>query len=601
MTDYSIGTTITDVFVENTAPVDPAKTGLVFAGRTLNSNNQIYVPFSSNPMPNLYVPFVLPPYKNGLDAVVALGLMGFKYTLGLAFNETFVEPDAVSVNAVSGLTTLTWNSPVMGVQYLVGASPVGSATQDTATGTIVSVSVVGNQSFMVIAPTSGSTAFLTSDPVVISAELSDPMPDPSVSDEVVVAAYAFYEQYNNSPVFNTSPNLWISTYISGRDASISPTATPITLVDPTSVQVNADGSVNLNYPIAAYQLGLLPTTALGQTTVTQATSNATGIYNGYTLTSTLCIINVVSVTGTFTDTYAVTVVLDVTQNGFDYLGNTQISSFGIGYNISNINGLQTTHSDFYNGIVALQSPDASKTNKFKVQGYYSYVAATINAIPLAQLTTPNVTYFKATAKLDIPTAVQYPCNAMMLTMASMFNDLNMGYPFYATNGQTATLWCTASTNQVTYPTQDSMNQLTSQGWTAIGINTNLQAYIYRNVCTLQSISGVIDTEYRYEELQLKVRWLNENAVIIAEATATNDDGTRKNNNPELITEMKNNIQTLLAEGYDNGNGILGNTNNTVTVTINPNDVTRLLIAITTTIVSANSGSDITVTILPYSV
>ena len=152
------------------------------------------------------------------------------------------------------------------------------------------------------------------------------------------------------------------------------------------------------------------------------------------------------------------------NKNFDYLGNTQISSYGIGYNISNINGLQTTHSDFYNGIVALQSPDASKTNKFKVQGYYSYVAATINAIPLAQLTTPNVTYFKATAKLDIPTAVQYPCNAMMLTMASMFNDLNMGYPFYATNGQTATLWCTASTNQVTYPTQDSMNQLTGQGF-----------------------------------------------------------------------------------------------------------------------------------------
>ncbi len=604
MTDFSVGTTITNDFIEPINATNPSKTGLVFGGRTLPANNLLVPPLSNTPMPPLYVPFELPAYTTGLQALAALKQMGFQYTLGTAFSATFEAPNAVSANPVSGLTTLTWNDPLMGIQYLVGQDPVGSAVQNTSTanGTIVSVSIVGNQSFMVISPNSGSAAYVTGDTIVITAELADPMPDPSTSDEICVAAYAFYNQYGTSAIFNTSPNLWCSVYITGRDTSISATATSIPLVAPTSAVVQPDNSVNLTYAITAQQLGLIPSTYLGASIITQATSAATGTLNGYTLTSTTCVINVINVTGTFDTSHTVSVVLDNTQSGFNYLGNNQINSFGIGYNISNLSGLSTTHADFYNNIVALQAPNASESNKFNVQGYYSYVAASINAIALNLLTTPNNTFFVATAKTDVPTAVQYPANAMMTTMCSMFDDLNNEYPYNGTDGQTATLALTASTNSAALPPQSTLNQLCTQGWKALGINSSGQIYIYRNVCTLQSIGGVVDNSYRFEDIQLKTRYLDENFYAIAEATAIDPQtGMRLNNNPELITNMKNNLSSFLNTAYANGAGIVGNTNNSVSVTINPNATSRLIINITTTISPANSGSDIVVYVTQFSI
>ena len=174
---------------------------------------------------------------------------------------------------------------------------------------------------------------------------------------------------------------------------------------------------------------------------------------------------------------------------------------------------------------------------------------------MAQLTTPNVVYFKATAKLDVPTVLQYPANPMMVTMCSMYNDLNNQFPYLATNGTNAVLALTASSNQSSYPKQSSLNQLTGQGWTALGINATPQCYIFRNVCTLQSISGITDNEYRFEDVQLKTRWLDRNLYTVAEATAIDPaTGMRYNNNPELITNMQKNLEAVLASAYNNGNG-----------------------------------------------
>lgn len=602
--DFSVGTTVSTVFVEPINPTNPSKSGLVFASRTLNSNNQLIPPLSNNTPTSLFIPFELPAFTTGTQALSYLADLGFQYTLGTGFNSTFEQPDSVEIDSVSGLTTLIWNDPLMGIQYLVGQNPVGTVVQNTSTanGAIVDTYITGNQSFMIVSPTTGSDDFDITNTILITAELTNGAPDPANSDEVCVAAYAFYNQYGKSAIFDTSPNLWCSVYVKGHVSSITATSASISLVTPTAAVVQPDGSVNLTYPITANQLGLLPSQYFGNSTITQATSAATGKLNGYTLTSTNCVINVIDVDGTFDSTHACTVVLDNTQNGFNYLGENEISSYGLCYQVSNLNTLTTTHSDFYSNIVALQAPSASETNKFKVQGYYSYVAPYINAIPLNALTTPNNTYFVANAKLDVPTAVQYPANNAMVTMVSMFDDLNNEYPFYGTNGKNYTVNLTASTNVSSFPTAASLNQLTNQGWKSFGVNGAGQVYIYRNVCTLQSLDGIPDNSFRFQDIQLKTRDLDKNFYTIAEQTVI-DPATqqRLNNNPELITNMQNNLSVFLNSAYDNGNGIVGNTKNSVTVTLNPDDVSRLTIRITTTIVPANSGSDIVTYVYGYTI
>ena len=596
MTDYSVGTTLINVLQANTNPINPAKQGLVFAGRTLDSDNVLSLPLNGNPMPNLYVPFMLQAYKDGLSALVALQQMGFNYVLGTNFTQTIIAPDSVVTNVTTGLCTMNWNSTTVGLQYLIGNSPIGTVTQGSSSGTIVSVYIYNSNTYMVVSPTTGAFNAST---ITVSVELDTPFPDPNVSDEVCVAAFWFYEQYKYSPVFTTSPNLWISVYITGRDLSISPTATSIVLGIPTDSDVQPDGSYNLTYQIDADNLGLLPTTALGNSIATQ---NAhTALYNGYTLTSTTCIINVINPTGAFDHTNSLSLVLDITQNGYKYLGDNQINAYGIGYNIHNLTGLQITHADFYNGIFNLQSADAVQSNKFNAKGYYSYVSESTNAIPLNQIIAPDVDYFVFGVKTDVPTLLQYPCNPMMLTMGLMFINLNNDYPYQETSGKTTVLGITASSNISSYPSNSNLNQLCSQGATAIGINGNNQCYIYRNVCTLQTLKGLVDNEYRYMSLQQKLTWLDINLYETAETTSIDDNGTRKNNNPELISTMTSNLLSVLTIGYNNGKGILGNTNNSVNVTLSTTDITKLAIFVTTTIVSANSGNIIQVTVTSFTI
>jgi hypothetical protein len=915
-TNFGTGTTIRNVFEANINPVDPAKQALVFASRKLNENNQIIPPIGAETMPSLYIPFRLEAYKSPGEALSKLRAMGFQFTQGLSFDETYPKPDIVNTDPTSGLVTLIWNSASIGLQGLLGLNPVGSVTQVNSllvsTGTIRSINVIGNQTFLSLTPVTGSPTFTTNAEITIDALLASQAPDPATSDMVTLAAYWFYNQYATAAKFTTSANLWISVTVDGRDTSISPTDTPITLVAPNAVNAPGDGSLNLTYDITAHQLGLLPTAYLGQTSVTQeinlptdstaiiyfangkyikgggsnnglsystdgtnwtatnitsgsyksihwngsvyvaagssnnglhysvngitwtassvttgsytkvyyantkwvaassaglhyssdgitwtlctggttenfadlvygngsaggvwvavtadddawkstdgitfsalsvsatgfesanfgngifqlgcigtgiiystdgtnfenssllslsvfsivyysdlslwfaatsagiysspngitwtVTSQSTGsfngfakngdtiiaystagikystdngatwtastgagasgtvltaiynnglflagkstgllqsddgvewitgsttvegTYNGYFLTSTTCVINVVSVTGgTFNTTNDVVIVLDSSQNGGVLTFDEQISCYATLSNIKDVETLTTTYSDFYSLITDLQDPLEASHNKFNPQGYYGYSPVQLNENPVAALTTPDVTYFKASARLDMPTLYQYPNLPVTHVMATLFQNMNNETPYNDTSGTGSVLNIAASTNKSTLPSTDTLNQLAFQGWTAIGGLPTGQMYAYRDLCTLQTLQGVEDTEFRSQPVQLKTRWLDENLYRVAEATSRDPDGMRKNNNPELIATMKSNLNRVLSAG--NTAGMLGATQNSVSVTVNPSQPGRLLIAVTTTIVPTNSGNDITVYALPYS-
>lgn len=934
--NYGTGTTVTNKFEPTLNVSNPNMTALLFAQRKLGINNQLIIPVSGKTIPPLYEPFYLGAYSNGITAAQALANMGLQYTLGYQINAEIEAPDLVTIDNISGLTTLTWNSATVGLQALTPTNPSGTVTQYTgsgqAVGTIRNIQIVGNQSILSISPITGSAAFVDTQPITISIILNFNAPDPYISDSACVGAWAFFNQYVTSVIGLTSPDLWISLSVAGRDTSISPTNSLINLVAPQNVALQPDGSYDLTYDIAAYNLGLLNANALGSTTVTQnlslpidntkcvyfvepsttflnsfyirgsgdnlgldysfdgvdwshtnlstgtfnkiitngqiiiaassvglfystngitwtntltpivqnytdieyfnnyflatadsittggifyspngitwiqaftdpanidciaiaggiisiispfatiaitatgdayfsdnyflgfnalgigttgftsvgiineicflsstdgvllystdgqtflptnlnlgannycsvvyvsalnlylvgsvgniytslngiqwgssnfssisttinsfiingnfvfaltsngiyrsidgqnwtigrgsgafgnyisgaysnnlyiiggdaiasgngliisydgiswiSTTNSTGIYNGYTLSSTKCTINVVNTNGVF-GIAPVLIMLDITKNGFAYLTNIPISTYILGFDCPNLSTLTTTYNDFYIGIAGIATPYSSEQQKYNIQAYLGYVPTANNTLPLTSYIMPDSNTYKMTLRLDIPTYYQYPATGIMQACMSAFMDLNNSNPYNACSGTGIIINQTASDNTDSYPNYNMANQLVFQGVTLFMPSVTGQLYPYRNVCCLQTINGVTDTEYRYEEYQQKVRWLDQNAEEIAESTCINSDGTRKNNSPQVQSDLINNLTALLTNGYNLT--ILGNTDNTVTVILNPQDVTRWLITITTTAQAGNSGSDITAIFKSYTI
>jgi hypothetical protein len=90
----------------------------------------------------------------------------------------------------------------------------------------------------------------------------------------------------------------------------------------------------------------------------------------------------------------------------------------------------------------------------------------------------------------------------------------------------------------------------------------------------------------------KVRWLNRNQVLISEATLRNANGTRKNNSPDTIASVETNLTALLTQASSAPLSMFGTANNSVTVVIDPVDVTRLITTVKSSITPANNGNQI---------
>lgn len=626
-TNYKSGSSLQNVFVPPSTPLNPSKTALIFAGRNLNVTNQIINTTNNQPFPSLYIPFNIGSFPDGLSALAYLGELGFNYTLGKNFNPNpFSAPNSATADPSTGLVTLVWNDINNGLQLLIGQSPQGSVIQTHgttgsftySTANIVSVDILGGNIVVVVSPIASNKApFNTTDLVTFNVELkSEVIPDPQVSDEVCVAGFWFFEQGTVAAPFSTQPNLLLSVYVSGRDLSISPLSGSISLVAPTSVSaVLPDGSFNLIYPASTNNLGLLPDVYFGNTTITQGTAATddftapevltTGVFNGFSFgPANTVIINVINVVGTL-GVVATTVTLDVSKNGFSYLGKTEVAACGLCYKVINPVvdfGVGGKYNDYYVGVKSLRIPDAYKDNKFNVYGYFGYVSTTPNVPPINQLVANDELGFNWIVKLDINGVIQPTVNEASIVAQLLYNDINNEYPYNGTFGENAVLVSPGSNNSSTLLNGNQLNQLANQGVNVLGVNTLGQQYIYANLTTLQTINTIPINTYNRQDYQLKVRYLDKNYVGICNSTVLDPvTGMRLNNTKGLADSLQSNLKAFLTLTYNNGNGIIGNTNNVVIVILNPQDPSRFLVSISTTVALANSGSDITAYFTSYTI
>ena len=191
MAQFGDGNTVTNKFVPGQNATDPAKTGFVFAGRKLNSNNQLILPTNGQTMPSPYIPFSLTAYKDGASALTALKQMGFQYQTGYNVSQGLTAPNLVDADPVTGLVNLVYNSTTTGLESITGTITTGSITQASsgASATIRSLEITQTQTILTVALISSSPDFDTTGPVVVTVTVATQAPNPQLSDEVCVFVY----------------------------------------------------------------------------------------------------------------------------------------------------------------------------------------------------------------------------------------------------------------------------------------------------------------------------------------------------------------------------------------------------------------------------
>ncbi len=306
------------------------------------------------PQPNYYDPILLPSFSNGVSALNYLANYGIQFSMGIDFVLSLPAP--TTVTSSNSLTTLTWSIIPSGFTQLVGFALSGTLSQaspSSVNGNVYSARIITGVATLVVY---GTVAFVTAGSsggvLTLTGVNNVNYPDPDATDPIALMVWDFYQtalSAFNSP--NGAPAAYIS-ILTDRDNTINPVSTPIVLGNPTAVTTGTTST--LTYPTSTGGLGYLPTTSLGNSTVTQtATLPSDSINRLYEA-------NGVYLAGAATDSggifhssdgviWAATNLTTHTVTGFKWNGSVYVATTDVGVYYS-VNGTTWTPSNLTSGL-----------------------------------------------------------------------------------------------------------------------------------------------------------------------------------------------------------------------------------------------------------
>ncbi len=535
------------------------------------TNGELYLATNGFPQPNYYVPFLLPSFSNGTSALTYLSYYGIQSQLG--YNFTLSLPQPTSVSSSFGNTVVIWSTVPSGFNALVGFALSGTLSQGSVNGTVLNATTSGGQAYLTV---SGTVAFTNSGGVMILSGVNNiQYPDPNNSDPIALMTWDFYQTALSANVSATGVPAAYLSILSDRDVSISPVSTPIALIAPTTVTVNSNGSVTLTYSYTGgistlANFGYLPTTALGNTTVTQATSLATGVFDGYAitqLTSTTgtVAITVINVSGTFNTTNNISVVLDSTYNMYNYLDGINLYASVLQFPINSLTNITTTYADFYNGNTVLNQANQVLNNHYgtyAIAGNITSLPAVAGTLPVANDQTKIlVTYPYFAAFGDIPydnTAGTVGSGRVASAVAYMLanGDYTQGYPALTqATIDHLPVSSLATTTSYSGAVNGSGNAAVTQGWLPLAPNSaNVVTFLQSNT-TLTTIpnTNIQDTEFRFTHIWDCVRYIKQQVAVLYQQISVlpNNQGT-VNISPTFLEQFRNGILAILYTAQNNG-------------------------------------------------
>lgn len=451
--------------------------------------------------PSLYTPYQLDPtyLSDPNTAMTYMQKLGFTVNFGISGSLTLAAPNTVTVN-VDTSVTLTWNTQPVGWSVLVGATSIqGAVVQGSASGTLFSVSTTGFS----ITVTSVTGTFATTGAVVINyINTGIGRPDPARTEEICMMVYYAVSQLVPSATLTLAGNAALQPptisicLLSDKDTTFNPNPTPISLPAPSTV-VSITGGVQLFWNTVPSNWAYVPTSALGASEISQATSLAQGtivqqVSPGLSPGSAVGL-QLSNVTGTFNTTNVLSMVLDGSFTIFENF-NQYYNYVVSPYEIATSTQYNTNYIEFVNYINEVNAATATADQLFGTLGIYAVLS-----IPNSLYSTvyqPNTPFMSGKFYYYSPSLGDIPQTAAMVA-ADYGCQIAQGVaPFNPYNGLPSPA-VAVSSNQNTYAQRQDQQNILSVGFTPTGVNNQGQAYTVRAVTTMLTLPGtpVPDVEF----------------------------------------------------------------------------------------------------------
>jgi hypothetical protein len=512
-----------------------------------NDGTPVLAPTVGYPRYEFYKTYKLPAkYLNDpFGALSYFDLCGFTVGYGYTYTETLLNAAAVDITtyAASDNVIVYYTASSALIAPMVGAAVTGTFddTTQSVTGTFVSAAVgtfvnppnttAGTYDSYVILHSSSFATVAAADTIVITFTNAGLLtPDPTQTDPFLMNMYqtlqaALIPINANSTV--ATPNVWFSLLPqAGVSGYFGATASAETLTGCTSVGSLASGNQQIIFALPSLNANLVPLSPLGATTITQATSLASGTVSSASINGGNLVVQMTGVTTAFVDTDVCTLHLDATQTIFTFQQalfanqNLSLQQLPCIYPILSNTNLTTTYLPIFTYVAALNEPATAQNGQAICQVPFANITIALN---LAATTLPSATnswqyepiYYPYVPQVgDLPlTTGQLAC-AYAMVVGSNVAPLNPqagvvinGLPVLANTA-----------NYVSTQINGIADQVMQLGWNVIAVNNNQQAYVVNPLTGQTTLPGLPtpDVEFFYEYVWQTVDYLRKGITLICQ-------------------------------------------------------------------------------------
>ena len=504
---------------------------------------------NGNTQPNYYIPWVLPSFKTCNEALAYLNTYGIKSQIG--YNFTLILPQPTAINSVLGNTVLTWSTVPYGFTQLTDFNLSGTLTQGILSGSATIATINNGVASLTI---QNIVAFSTSGGnMTLTGVNNVQYPDPNETDPIALMVWDFYQTaLSAASSANGVPNAILS-ITSDRETSITAVATPIVLGAPDEINIETEETTVI-YPENTVGLGYLPTTAYGNTIVSQ--NAASGIYGGYSIQNGNVVISITDVTGTFIVSDPISIVLDNTINAYTFLDGVDIHSSVLQFPINNATNISTTHADYYNGNTLINEPAEANNGHYftyAIAGNITSLPNQVNNLPIANDQTKILVTYPYVQKFgNIPydnTNSNVASGRIASCVAYMLANGDAPYPpLMLSRINHLPVSSVASTTSYSIAQNSTGNAAVTRGWLPLAPNSNNVVQFLQSNTTLTTLPGtnVPDIEFRYTHIWDCVRDLKRNiAQYFQIIRILPDNAGSALISPSFLTTFKNGIVSIL--------------------------------------------------------
>lgn len=501
---------------EGTSIPSPSNGTLLIGNRTvLPAGDTYFKPLRNQPgypFVDNYEIYQLPNFTSGIAALGYMKNLGFQVSYGEEGAAVLSAPSSIT-NVASASVTLTFDAVSAeneGWSEFAINNPniVSEFTQQTsgATGTAVSYTSNTQNSTVSVALDLVTGAFDDTNLISVSyVNSSVQIPNAAKTDEICCQVHSFFTTLNNPQqtiVNSVIPPLYISVVPDPATVATSyfgPTSQPIPLAEAGLSIVGTGTEIDLYFDTAIPQnFFMIPSKGLGVSTISQgATSGriAQTLPGSNGPAGSLCGVRLTNVSGTFETTSALSINLDSSQDIFALLSNTEVGYVNSPYEIKTSEDVNTTYSEFFDGIKALNEPFAVMQNHFVIEGIVSNLSYA--KYEYANLPEINSQYFQC---CFYPYAASkspkmYP-GQLGASYAALISQ--PGVPFIPINNSVALgVFTNYKKSEVIGKGIDKTSELVlDKGWIPFSVNDAGEVYIIRAVTSLLTTqAGLPDIEY----------------------------------------------------------------------------------------------------------